>query len=155
LFTQLGDIRNRGIELSLSGALTQRLRAVAGAVLLDPQVTGDGVRLGRVGARPVGLPKRRLDLSLDWQVPVEGISLDARIVNLSRRPATTLNGVFLPDRTLLDLGGRYRFKIGKIDATLRVSLGNVFDVRGFDTFGSGTYDIIGGRTLSTYLAADF
>ena len=155
LFTQLGVIRSRGLELSLSGAMTDRLRIVAGGVLLDPDVTGEGVGLGRVGPRPVGLPKRKLDLSADWRTPIAGVSFDLRVTNQSRRPATTLNTVYLPRRTLIDLGGRYQFKIGGRSATLRVSASNIFDVRGYDLFGAGTYDIIDGRVINAYVAADF
>lgn len=155
LFTQLGTIRNRGLEVSLSGALTDRLRIVAGGVLLDPDVTGEGVELGRVGPRPVGLPKRKLDLNLDWRAPAEGVSFDLRIANQSRRPATTLNTVFLPSRTLVDVGGRYQFKMARKDVTLRLSVSNLFDVKGYDLFGAGTYDVIDGRVIGGYLTADF
>lgn len=155
LFTQLGKVRNRGVEVSLSGALTGRLRLVAGGVFLDPEVTGAGVLLGRVGQRPVGLPRRKLDVNLDWTTAMPGVSLDARITHQSARPATTLNTVFLPARTLVDIGGRYRFKLGGSNATLRVTVTNLFDVRGYDLFGSGTYDLIKGRVLGAYLVADF
>ena len=53
-YALLGDLANRGIELSLAGALTPRLNIVTGAVLSRPRATGEGVRLGRVGPRPVG-----------------------------------------------------------------------------------------------------
>lgn len=155
LFTQLGTIRNRGVEVSLSGALTERLRLVAGGVFLDPEVTGDGVALGRVGARPVGLPRRKVDVGLDWRTPAQGVSLDARLTHQSARPATTLNSVFLSERTLVDLGGRYQFKLGAAEATLRLSVSNLFDTQGFDLYGSGTYDLIRGRVIGGYLAVDF
>ena len=155
LFTQLGKIRNRGIEVSLSGSVTDRLRLVAGGVFLDPEVTGEGVALGRVGARPVGLPTRKVDMSLDWRTPADGVSLDTRLTHQSARPATTLNTVFLPERTLVDIGGRYQFKLGAADATLRLSVSNLFDTAGYDLFGSGTYDLIRGRVVGGYLAVDF
>jgi len=155
LFTQLGDLRNRGIELSLSGALTESLRVVVGGVALDPEVTGEGVQLGRVGPRPVGLPRRKFDANFDWTTPVEGVSLDLRIAHQSSRPATTLNTVFLPDRTTVGIGGRYRFRLGGHDSVLRVSLSNMFDVHAYDLYGSGTYDVIEGRKLNASLVTDF
>lgn len=155
LFTQLGAIRNRGIELSLSGALTSRLRTVIGAVLLDPEVSGEGVALGRVGPRPIGLPRRKLDMNLDWVSPITALSFDIRVAYQSQRPATTLNEVYLPSRTLVDLGGRYRFSLAGNDATLRLTVGNLLDAEGYELFGPGTYDLFAGRTLSAYLAVDF
>lgn len=155
LFTQLGDIRSRGVEVSLSGSPTQDLRMVLGGALLDPNVTGEGVALGRVGPRPVGLPKVRLDLNAEWTTPIEPLSVDVRLAHRGRRPATTANDVHLAARTVVDLGARYRFKIAESDATLRVSVSNVFDEKGFELFGSGAYDIAARRLLSVYLAADF
>ncbi|NJL17997.1 MAG: TonB-dependent receptor [Nitrospira sp.] len=58
-FTLLGDVKNQGIEMSLSGALTDRLDIVAGAVLSRPRVTGEGVRLGRLGRLPVDQAARK------------------------------------------------------------------------------------------------
>ncbi len=155
VFRALGDVRNRGAEFSLSGKLTSRLSMTLGAVLLDPRVTGEGVRLGRLGERPVGTPRQRLDLNLDWRLPwLPGLSLDAGIGHAGRLPATVDNRVFINARTLVALGGRYAFKLGNTAANLRVSMTNVFDVRGFDLQGAGAYDIFDGRIVSAYLTID-
>lgn len=155
VFRALGDVRNRGAEFSLSGKLTSRLSMTLGAVLLDPRVTGEGVRLGRLGERPVGTPRQRLDLNLDWRLPwLPGLSLDAGIGHAGRLPATVDNRVFINARTLVALGGRYAFTLGNTAANLRVSMTNVFDVRGFDLQGAGAYDIFDGRIVSAYLTMD-
>lgn len=156
LFTLLGDVRNRGLELSLSGALTPRLNVVAGAVLLQPRVTGEGVTLGRVGRRPVGLAERTAMLNVDWRPPiVPGLSFDLAVTHNSAIIATRDNRVSIPGRTLFDIGGRYRFKLGGQGASLRVKLSNLTDRQGFQLQGAGAYDIIAGRLLTTYLAVDF
>jgi iron complex outermembrane receptor protein len=54
VFRALGSVRNRGIELSLSGKVTPGLSMALGVVLLDPRLTGEGVRLGRLGRRVRG-----------------------------------------------------------------------------------------------------
>ncbi|MBX9816201.1 MAG: TonB-dependent receptor [Sphingomonas sp.] len=69
--------------------------------------------------------------------------------------ATVDNRVAIPPRTLVDVGGRYRFKLGDNPATLRLALSNVFDAYGFDLRGAGAYDIIPGRVVSAYLSVDF
>ncbi|MBA4040329.1 MAG: TonB-dependent receptor [Sphingobium sp.] len=155
-FELLGDVKNQGIELSIAGNVTKRLNLVAGAVLSRPQVTGEGVRLGRVGARPVGLTNRSIEFNLDWRLPwKEGVSLDMTASHSGAITATVDNRVSIPERTLVDIGGRYRFKLGRNPATLRVALSNLFDVEGFDLRGSGAYDIIPGRVASAYLSVDF
>lgn len=157
VFTLLGEVRHQGIESSLSGQITPGLSVVAGAVLLRPRVTGEGVELGRVGRLPVGQPARNISLNADWQLPgLEGMSIDAGVTHLSRRAATRANTVFLPPRTLLDFGARYRFQLAKNRASLRLAISNVMDEAGFDLRGgSGVYDIIAGRVAELSIGVDF
>ena len=85
LFTELGDVRHRGIELSLNGRPAPEWQLVAGAVLMQPRVRGEGVALGRVGPRPVGQAERILKLNAVYR-PAElgGLSFDAGF--LAHRP---------------------------------------------------------------------
>jgi iron complex outermembrane receptor protein len=154
-FTLLGDVVSQGIEASVAGAVTKRLSIVAGAVLLRPRVTGEGVALGRVGPRPVGAVDRRIEFNADWRPPIlDGISLDISASHQSDQTATRDNAVSIPSRTLVDIGGRYAFKLGHNAATLRVAMSNIFDVEGFTLQGAGAYDIVEGRLLSAYLTVD-
>lgn len=139
----------------MAGAITPRLNVVAGGVLLRPRVTGEGVALGRVGKRPVGLASRSLDFNADWRPPVlDGVSVDVGVSHTSPVIATRDNLVRIPARTLVDLGARYRFKLGGNDATLRLQVNNVGDVQGFDLRGAGAYDIIAGRVAAAYVTVD-
>lgn len=155
-FDLLGNIVSQGVEVSISGAVTHRLNVVAGGVLLRPRVTGEGVALGRVGERPVGLPARSFDFNADWRPPIlAGLSVDIGVSHTGSIVATRNNLVRIPARTLVDLGARYRFKLGTKDATVRAQVSNVGDVEGFDLRGAGAYDIIPGRVASAYLTVDF
>lgn len=155
-FDLLGDVVSRGVELSVSGAITPRLNVVAGGVLLRPRVTGEGVALGRLGDRPVGLPARSFNFNADWRPPIlDGLSFDVSASHTGSIVATRNNLVRIPERTIVNLGGRYRFKLSGRDATLRTQVSNVGNVYGFDLQGAGAYDIIAGRVVSTYLTIDF
>ena len=155
-FGRLGEVRNRGVEFSLSGAVTPELDIVAGAVLLDAKVTGEAVALGRVGEKPVGQTDTTLKLNLDWRPPgLENLSLDLGLSHQGDVTATRNNRVDIPARTLVDVGGRYRFSLSSTSATLRFAITNVFNEEGFELRGSGAYDIIPGRVASLYLAMDF
>ena len=154
-FTLLGNVINQGIEASVAGAVTPQLSIVAGAVLLRPRVTGEGVALGRVGPRPVGAINRRIEFNADWRPPqLAGLSLDISASHRSAETATRDNNVVIPARTIVDVGGRYAFRLGQKAATLRVAVSNIFDVQGFDLRGAGAYDIIENRLLSGYLTVD-
>ena len=155
-YAQLGDVQNRGLEVSLAGPLTPRLNLVAGAVLSRPRATGEGVRLGRVGERPVGMSRRSVELNLDWRTPwVEGLSLDMSASHSGPITATVDNRVALPARTLASLSGRYRFTLLERPASLRVAVSNLFDTYGLELRGAGAYDVINGRLASAYLSVDF
>ena len=154
-YAQLGDVQNRGLEVSLAGRLGPRLNMVAGAVLSRPRATGEGVRLGRVGERPVGMSRRSAELNLDWRTPwLEGLSLDMTASHTGAITATVDNRVALPARTLVSLAGRYRFTLVDRPASLRVAVSNLFDTYGLELRGAGAYDVINGRLAQAYLSVD-
>jgi iron complex outermembrane recepter protein len=155
VFRLLGNVKHQGIEASVAGAITPRLNIVAGGVFMRPRVTGEGVRLGRVGRRPIGQPARNLQGNIDWRPPwLDGLSLESNVTHLSRRAARLDNRLFLPQRTLVDVGARYRFKLADNDATLRVRVTNLFNVYDFDLRGAGAFDLIPGRVAFVSLATD-
>lgn len=155
-FGPLGDVVNRGLEVSLSGPITSGLSLVAGVVLLDPQVTGDAVVRGLTGPRPVGAIRRRVEAGADWRPGfAPGLSFDVNVSSASSQVATVNNLVHIPARTIVDFGGRYAFKLARQPAVLRVTWGNVGDFQGWELRGAGAYDLIPGRLLAGYLTLDF
>lgn len=154
-YTLLGDVRNRGVELSLAGEVTPRLNIVAGAVLSRPRATGDGVSLGRVGPRPAGMSRRSVELNVDWRSPwLAGLSFDMTASHLGDVTATVDNRAAIPARTLVAMGARYRFTLAGRPSSLRVSASNLFDTYGLELRGAGAYDVIAGRLLAAYLSVD-
>jgi iron complex outermembrane recepter protein len=155
-FDVLGDVINKGVEASIAGPLTPELSVVMGAVLLRPEVTGDAVTRGLVGRLPVGAISERVEFSADWQPGfAPGLSLDVRLSYRSPEVATVNNLVYVPTRTLIDLGGRYRFKLAGNDAVLRVQATNLFDQQGFELRGANAYTVLPGRVTQAYLTVDF
>lgn len=152
----LGEVRHRGVELSLSGEPIKGLNLVAGAVLLDPVVTGEAVEDGRLGRRPIGRTRTLVDTSLDWKpLGQDRLSFDARVLYEGSRIADRLNRFSIPARMTLDLGGRYRFKLGKSPATLRIKLANATNVYGWRVFGGGGFKTNAPRRLTAAITADF
>ncbi len=155
-FDVLGDVINRGVEASIAGPITEELSIVAGAVLLRPEVTGDAVTRGLVGRLPVGAISERVDVSADWRPGfAPGLSFDMRLSYRSPEIATVNNLVSVPTRTLIDLGGRYRFKLAGNDAVLRIQATNLFDQQGYDLRGANAYTVLPGRVTQAYLTVDF
>ncbi|MFZ4380913.1 MAG: TonB-dependent receptor domain-containing protein [Sandarakinorhabdus sp.] len=155
-FDVLGDVANRGVEASIAGPLTRSLSIVAGGVWLWPKVSAPGALPGRIGERPVGAIGQRLELSADWRPAfARGLSFDSRVAYRNSETATVSNSVAIPARTIVDLGGRYRFRLAGNNALLRVQISNLFDVEGHDLRGAGAYGPIPGRLAQAYVTIDF
>lgn len=162
IFTDLGALINRGAEMSLAGTLAPGLNVVAGAVWMDPRVTGPDVDLGRVGERAVAQTRQLVRANFNYGLPfLAGVSLDAGIdysgsITASVRPdPATGRQLEVPSRTEIDLGARYRFELRGAPAVLRLQVENVFNTRGWNPTSSGGFEWEGPRTASLELAADF
>ena len=136
VFRELGEVRNRGVELSLAGQITPRLNIVLGAVFLDATVSGDAVELGLIGRRPVGSIGRSINGAVNWNLPwVEGLSLDLSYEGTSDRTANAANTLVIPARYAAAIGGRYRFDLAGNPATFRAQLASFNDAYGFNNGG--------------------
>jgi len=157
LYRQLGQTQNKGVEISLSGSVTPRLDVVAGAVFSQPRVTGEAVRLGTVGAEPVSIASRKIDLNLNWRPPdLDDLSFDLGVTHSGRVPATLDNRVFIPEWTTMDADARYNLTLGGQPVSLRFSILNVLGSRAWDLSDAGAYNIHwnSGRRFAIRLIAD-
>ena len=155
VYSTLGDVQHRGAELSLSGAATDSINVVAGAVLMRPRVTGAAVEQGRIGARPVGQSDTLLRADLDYRPAwLPGWSFDLASTHTGTRVASRDNAARLPAYTVVDLGARYRFRLGEADASLRLQLANVADTWFWNIYGSNSFGLTDGRRFLMQLAVD-
>lgn len=156
-YRQLGKLRNRGAELSLTGQVRPGLTVVGGTMLLDPRIAGEAVDSGLIGPRPVGQIRRRSVLTLDLRSG-QGhgpVSVDVSLESLSSRTANAANTLAAPARTVVNLGARYRFKMAGGSWLIRPVLLNVFDEYGWNVSSSGGFTYIGPRAGTLQLVADF
>lgn len=156
VFTQLGDVRHRGVELSLTGQPVDGLTLVAGTVLLEARITGQAVAAGRIGAEPLGRYPRVARLNVQYG-PKEwrGFSVDSQVENISARYADLLNTVRAPGYTTLSLGGRYVFKVGATGAAIRLQVQNITDAFAWSISPTATFSPIDQRRFVLSLTADF
>ena len=155
-YRTLGEVQHKGYEFSISGKPVQGLSFVVGAVLMDPRVSGDAVEDGRLGRRPIGRTRTLVDASFDW-MPAwqQRWSVDLRMLYEGQREADALNRFSIPQRLTADIAARYRFKIRKSAAILRVKLANVTDVFGWRVSGGGGFRTNAPRRLTGSIIADF
>ncbi|MBC6982185.1 TonB-dependent receptor domain-containing protein [Caulobacter sp. 17J80-11] len=154
-FGEIGVVRHRGLELSVAGPLAPGLNLVAGAVLMDPEVTGEAVQAGLVGPDPIGQTDRVLRLNLDYRPGDGPWSVDFGVAHSGERAARVDNRVYIPARTTADVGARYRFRIGEARAALRLSVTNVTDEYGWNVNGGGALFPMFPRRYTAALVTDF
>lgn len=155
LFRRLGEVRHRGVEISVAGQLARGLSLVAGTVVLDARVSGPAVESGIAGKRPVGVAPVRAQANIDYALPsLRGVSVDASITAFGRRIASLDNRLKVPATATVNIGGRYRFQLGRVPATLRIVTYNLFDTFGWVVAGSGSFTTNGPRRVGAYLALD-
>ena len=162
VYRALGTVRHRGVELSLAGQPIEGLSLVAGAVLLDADVTGEAVNLGIIGPKPVGTAGRIVRANLDYQLPfMKGLSVDLGLTNqgaqiASVRPYAELGGRQLrtQPQMLFDIGARYRFTAAGAPVTLRMQTTNLFNTYRWKVSGNSSFRFNDERRFLLTLATD-
>lgn len=159
-FEFIGDVRHRGIETSLSGALTSTLTTVLGAVYTDAEVTGINIDSGRIGSRPVNVPPWRAIANLNYQVnPRFSVDIGVEYVGeraaLSRTQSGTGSQLLLTDSTVVDIGGRYRIQAFQVPMTVRAQMLNVLDEFSWRSAPGETLDYTPQRSVRLLLTTEF
>jgi iron complex outermembrane receptor protein len=155
-FRQLGQVNNRGIEISLAGTLAPGLTIVAGNLLLDPKISGPEVENGSIGKRPVGSFTRRSIVNLDWKPKgQEAWSFDLAFESIASETGNNRNDFVAPPRETVGIGARFRFELGGTKFLLRGQMTNVFNDYGWKVSSSGGFTYTLPRTAVLNLAADF
>jgi len=161
VYTEVGDVRHRGIEASLSGHFGKRFTLLAGVVVMQPRVLGAAVDLGHIGNRPVGTPSVFVRVDANYRTDIlGGLTPTASVVYTGSRavgsaPLADGQQLTLPAVATLDLGLRLQFKVGSIPASIRANVQNVLDTRSWKVVGDNSLLFDERRRLTVTLAADF
>ena len=162
-FVQLGTERHRGVETSLSGHFGKRLSLLAGAVLMQPRVSGPGRDSGLLGDHPAGTPSIYAKVDANYRTDIfGGLTPTASITYTGSRavgsaPLASLGGkqLMVAGFTTVDLGLRQQFKIGAVPVSFRFVLQNAFDAATWKVVAANTLSIEERRRFTLSLAADF
>jgi len=162
-YTQVGNLRHRGLEVSAAGKLTSRLQILAGAVLMKPEASGPAIKAGLLGKLPTGTPKLHARIDANYRTDIfGGLTLTATMLHDSRRalsaqPYAELGGkqLMLPQVTTFDIGARQNFHIGKASFSYRITIQNIFDKRSWKIIAPNSVQQDEVRRYNIYLYADF
>lgn len=136
---QDGLTRYDGLEASAAYRLTPQLRVGLGALLLDPQLkdvsAGQEALEGNI---PSGAARRQYVANAEYAVPgVEGLSLHGTVRYSGAAPTSDDNTLFLPARTVVNVGFRYDTEIGGQGVTFTGNLNNLLNEKYWDQTNLG------------------
>lgn len=156
-FTQVGELRVRGIEFGLAGNITKKLSGQAGVAILDTEITKSDT------AAEVGKPfpntaensanlQLRYQATQDWAV---GGTVTFTGELYGGTPNAAITGNKVPSNTRFDLMTEYAITE---QATMRLNVLNVFDKEYYDALyrSSAPFTYVGeGRSATLSLAYEF
>ncbi len=155
LFGYIGSQNHRGAEVTLSGNLTDSLRLVAGGLYLDAEIANPNDP-SLNGKRPSSVPEFQFNLFADYEVSfLQGLALNSGFFYTGDRFADNRNNFKVDDYVRLDLGARYRFKLGGQSLTARLNLRNVTDERFIEGISFGQFLFGSPRAAFLSLAVEF
>ena len=157
VYTDVGALRHRGAEFSLSGKPIPNVTVVAGAVLLQARVSGLPVDQGLIGNVPPGTPPSLFRLSVQYDVPqLKGFSVDTQLESNGGHYANRTNTLRVDSANTLALGARYLFSVKDVNASLRGQLFNVTNAYDWSVDNaSGRITPTQPRRYTLRLTADF
>ena len=155
-----GKQQHQGMELSLYGQATKRVRVLGGLTWLDAkQVRTPGGATD--GKKAVGVPEYLVNAGVEWDVAaVPGFSVNARVMYTGKQWADATNAYSVPSWTRTDLGVRYLVDLGSNRLlTLRARVDNVFNKNYWSSVGGypgANYLVLGApRTFALNATVEF
>ncbi|MEM6649127.1 MAG: TonB-dependent receptor [Pseudomonadota bacterium] len=155
VFRQRGDVTNRGVELSLAGAVTREVQMVLGTVLIDSKLSGDAVANGELSEDPIAAIRRVTTVDLDYQPEkLPGWSFDLSVNSRGEQNGDEQGQFVIDPRTIVDIGSRRQFVYGDRTLVIRSQINNLFDTYGWEVWESGAFVYETPRSFSISLRAD-
>lgn len=126
VFTQDGEARYQGVELSSKLRPTPQWLVIASAMWLD--ATNEKTSGGSLDGEPIqGVAGEQFSLYGEYTVAGWPLTLSGGARYVGKRPIDTLDQFHVGSVTLFDLGARYETRLGGNAATVRLNIENLAD----------------------------
>lgn len=150
------ETRARGVEWSFSGNVTDTLSVMGNLAYIDAEYV-KSAKVAFEGNKVYGVPDFTASLGLDYAIPkVEGLHVNTRVSYVSEQYLNEENTLELPDYTIVDLGARYKTKLGGVNTTFLANVDNVANKKYWEGVFNSNYALVGGaRTYKVGVTFDF
>ncbi|MGF6330729.1 iron complex outermembrane receptor protein [Pseudomonas sp. BS3782 TE3695] len=128
-FTQQGEQKNTGLELSANGWASQRLQIAASVAAIRARVTDSGTPAYE-GHQAINVPTLRANLYGDYALPwFNGLALLGGVQYSASKYANRQGEVQTGAYAIFNIGSRYSTRIDGYDTVFRLTVDNLFDKR--------------------------
>ncbi|MFJ3373618.1 TonB-dependent siderophore receptor [Pseudomonas sp. NPDC086112] len=128
-FTQQGEQKNTGLELSANGWASQRLQIAASVAAIRARVTDSGTPAYE-GHQAINVPTLRANLYGDYALPwFDGLALLGAVQYSASKYANRQGEVQTGAYAIFNIGSRYSTRIDGYDTVFRLTVDNLFDKR--------------------------
>lgn len=144
----IGEARSQGVEVDVSGQVTDQWSVIGNYAYTDTEVLKDNS--GLQGNRLPDVPKHGGSLWTTYQF-TKGFELGTGVFIASQRQANVANDWQLPGYVRWDAMAAYHWKVGGSRLTAQVNVNNILDKRYFtyvDQFGAPRFDAMPGMPLT-------
>ncbi len=149
-----GEQRNRGLELNAFGEVARGVRLLGGVTFMKGVQTRTANGLFD-GNKAIGVPTTQFNLGGEWDVPsADGLTLTGRLIYTSSQYYNTANTQSIPAWTRVDVGARYRTRVGGLPTTVRAGIENLAD-RNYWAAASSSFGLARGAPRTFLLSATF
>jgi iron complex outermembrane receptor protein len=135
----IGEVRNRGIELDVSGQVTERLSVIGSYAYSDAQTTKDDS--GFQGKRYQGVPRHAGSIWVRYQA-TNAFAFGGGVFAEDDRPGDLGNTFLLPGYGRVDAFAQYAFAVNDIRWIAQINVNNIFDQRYFAGVYNNSRDFI-------------
>lgn len=128
-FTEQGEQKNTGLELSANGWASQRLQISASVAAIRARVNDSGTPAYE-GHQAINVPTLRASFYGDYALPwIDGLALLGGVQYSGSKYANREGEVQTGAYAIFNVGSRYSTRIDGYDTVFRLTVDNVFDKR--------------------------
>ncbi|RBQ31743.1 TonB-dependent siderophore receptor [Arcobacter sp. FW59] len=151
-YVQDGKAIHDGIELSLTGKVTDNLTVMTGGTLLNLSIDETN-NPGLKDKKPTGVASKLAKIYAEYDIPFfKGLTLTGGAYYTGKQYKDENNKYSIPSYTVFDAGLRYKTKIDKYPTTFNLNVTNLTD----EDYWASTYLTLGNpRTVAFSMKMEF
>ncbi|MFX4232871.1 TonB-dependent siderophore receptor [Aliarcobacter butzleri] len=150
-YVQDGEQIHQGIELGITGKVTDDLTIIAGGTFMDIEVEKSNNK-ALEGKKPTEAASKMAKLYAEYDIPyVKGLAITGGAYYTGKKYGNGLNTDIMPSYTLYDAGLRYKTKLDKYPTTFNLNLQNLTD----EAYWTNSWQLGDPRTVAFSMKMEF